>query len=71
MADLIDIFSNELKVVYRDETYLVRDNGAVMRKNLPRKRARPLDNAWTFGRQSPSAGYMHIAGVPVHRIVWH
>ena len=69
MADLIDIFSNELKVVYRDETYLVRDNGAVMRKNLPRKRSRPLDNAWTFGRQSPSAGYMHIAGVPVHRIV--
>ena len=69
MTDLIDIFSNELKVVYRGETYLVRDNGAVMRKNPPRKRARPLDNAWTFGRQSPSAGYMHIAGVPVHRIV--
>ncbi len=37
--------------------------------NQARKRARPLDKQWTFGRQNPSAGYMHLAGVPVHRIV--
>jgi hypothetical protein len=69
MTTLIEMFSTETKVTYREETYLVRDNGAVMRKNIPRRRARPLDNKWTFGRQSPSAGYMHIAGVQIHRII--
>lgn len=69
MKTLIQTFSAETKVAYKEENYLVRDNGSVFRKNIPRHKARPLDNTWTFGRQSPSAGYMHIAGVPIHRII--
>ena len=69
MTNLIEVFSTEMEVTYRDETYLVRDNGSIFRKNIHRGRARPLDNEWTFGRQSPSAGYMHIAGIPIHRII--
>lgn len=67
--DLLDLFETERDVTYRDERYRVRDNGAVFRLNQYRKRARPLDKRWTFGRQTPSTGYMHLAGVPVHRIV--
>lgn len=67
--DLLDVFERDLQVEYRDERYRVRDNGAVFRENRFRKRARPLDKKWTFGRQNPSAGYKHLAGVPVHRIV--
>lgn len=66
---LIDQFESELEVTYREEKYKVRDNGAIYRLNEPRKRARPLDKQWTFGRQSPSTRYMLLAGVPVHRIV--
>lgn len=66
---LITQFNEEREVEYGGERYLVRDNGAVFRYNQFRKRARPLDKKWTFGRQSPSTGYKHIAGVPVHRIV--
>ena len=69
MPRLIDVFSKEMKTFYQGETYLVRDNGSVFRKNIPRRKARPLDNTSTFGRPSPSAGYMHIAGVPIHRII--
>jgi hypothetical protein len=66
---LLDIFETEVEVEYRGERYRVRDNGAVFRLNEFRKRARPLDKKWTFGRQSPTTGYHHLAGVPVHRIV--
>lgn len=68
-SNLLRDFEQELEVEYRDEKYLARDNGSVFRLNKYRKRARPLDKQWTFGRQNPSAGYMHLAGVPVHRIV--
>lgn len=41
----------------------------VYRLNEFRKRARPLDKTWTFGRQNLMTGYHLLAGVPVHRIV--
>jgi len=66
---LIIQFDEEREVEYGGERYLVRDNGAVFRHNQFRKRARPLDKKWTFGRQSPSTGYKHTAGVPVNRRV--
>lgn len=69
IESLIDEYEVEVDVTYRQERYLVRDNGAVFRLNRFRKRARPLDKQWTFGRQTPSTGYMLLAGVPVHRIV--
>lgn len=68
-SSLIEQFGIERKIKYKDESYLVRDNGAIFRQSKPRKPLRPLDNTWTFGRKNPSVGYMHIAGVPVHRIV--
>lgn len=66
---LMSLFDQERNVEYRGERYAVRDNGAIYRLNLFHKKARPLDKKWTFGRQSKSSGYKHIAGVPVHRIV--
>ncbi|WP_353622863.1 HNH endonuclease signature motif containing protein [Aliirhizobium terrae] len=61
--------SRRREVEYEGERYLVRDNGAVFRRNKHRQKRRPLDADWTFGRKTPTTGYMLIAGVPVHRIV--
>ena len=69
LEHLLTSFDQERKTEYHGERYAVRDNGAVCRLNPFRKRARPLDKKWTFGRQIRSTGYMHIAGVRVHRIV--
>lgn len=66
---LLEIYETEVEVKYRGERYRVRDNGAVFRLNEFRKRARPLDKKWTFGRQNLTTGYHLLAGVPVHRIV--
>lgn len=66
---LIDQFNTELEVAYRDETYRVRDNGAVFRLNRPNGRMRPLDKQWTFGRQAPSSGYLFVSGVSIHRVI--
>lgn len=66
---LLDIFESEVEAEYRGERYRARDNGAVYRFNEFRKRARPLDKKWTFGRQNLTTGYHLLAGVPIHRIV--
>ncbi len=66
---ILDEYEHELEVVYREECYRVRDNGAVFRLARLGRRSRPLDEQWTFGRQRPSTGYMHIGNVPVHRVV--
>ncbi|UTH45302.1 HNH endonuclease signature motif containing protein [Loktanella salsilacus] len=66
---LLEIYETEVEVEYRGERYCVRDNGAVYRLNESRKRARPLDKTWTFGRQNLTTGYHLLAGVPIHRIV--
>lgn len=66
---LLEIYESEIEVEYRGERYHVRDNGAVYRFNEYRKRARPLDKTWSFGRQNQTTGYQYLAGVPVHRIV--
>ena len=67
--ELISAFDGEREVEYDGERYIVRHNGAIYRRNQHRRKARPLDNIWTFGRQSRSTGYMFVSGVPVHRIV--
>ena len=53
-SSLIEQFGIERKIKYKDESYLVRDNGAIFRQSKPRKPLRPLDNTWTFGRKNPS-----------------
>ncbi|MEJ2378562.1 MAG: HNH endonuclease signature motif containing protein, partial [Pseudolabrys sp.] len=68
-AALLDQFDRELEVEYRDERYLVRDNGLVCRQRKSDRRKRPLDDIWTFGSPNASTGYMHIGSEVVHRIV--
>ena len=68
---MVDInnYREEKSCVYKDEEYLVRDNGSVLRKARPSQRARKLDNEWTFGKINSKTGYLEIASVRVHRIV--
>ena len=65
---IIDQFDREVMVTYRDERYLVRDNGAVYRHSRPGKRRRPLDERWMLGNPNSSGYLMHVHHV-VHRIV--
>jgi hypothetical protein len=71
MADQnpISFFEEETTHAYRGETYLVRDNGSVLRRAREGKRLRPLDETWTFGNPCKSTGYMTLSGEKVHRIV--
>ena len=62
-------FSRELKCTYKNEQYVVRDNGAVLRYPRDNNRPRPTDNKWTFGKPNDKTGYMEIAAVRIHRIV--
>ncbi|SES43500.1 HNH endonuclease [Tranquillimonas rosea] len=65
----LEIYEAEVEVEYRGERYRVRNNGAVYRLNEFRKRARPLDKTWSFGRRSLTTDYHLLTGVPIHRIV--
>lgn len=67
--DLTDRFDQQIEVEYRDEIYLVRDNGAVCRKHRPGRRKTKLDEVWTFGRPENSNGYMLIGSHVVHCVV--
>ena len=67
MVDIND-FKEEKSCIYKDEEYLVRDNGAVLRKSRPGQRHRKLDDEWTFGKPNES-GYLVIGKERVHRIV--
>lgn len=62
-------FNLEVECLYGNEQYSVRDNGAVLRHPRKGKRLRPADNQWTFGKTDSKKGYLHIAGVVIHRIV--
>jgi alkylated DNA nucleotide flippase Atl1 len=64
----VNDFGEEKVCVYKNETYSVRDNGAVFRHQREGKRTRRNDNKWTFGKVGDK-GYLYIAGVQVHRIV--
>ena len=62
-------YTQEVECVYKEETYKVRDNGAIMR--LPKNgKVRPSDNNWTFGRKNQKNGYLFFgSNVRVHQIV--
>lgn len=64
-----DDYSKEIKCIYEDEVYSVRNNGSVLRHQRENGRKRPLDNKWTFGNTNKNTGYKEIASVRVHRIV--
>lgn len=65
----VNDFQQEVNCVYGGDEYLVRDNGAVLRKKRPGKRKRPLDEQWKFGNPCRHSGYMKLSAVVVHRIV--
>ncbi len=64
---LIDQYDRIVEVVYKDEKYLVRDNGAILRKKKGIRRS-SVDEKWTFGRKH-SSGYMRISDKYAHIIV--
>ncbi len=64
----INDYKKEAECCYKDETYKVRDNGAVMRMTKGGLHPRPLDNVWTFGIPGRN-GYMTINAEFIHRIV--
>jgi len=68
-AELVQRFETQCEVLFKGELYLVRDNGAVLRRARPQGRYRKLDECWSFGALNKSAGYLEIAGQRVHRIV--
>jgi hypothetical protein len=65
----VNDFTHEKKCFFKGENYSVRDNGAVLRHQPTRKRARANDNHWTFGKENSSNPYLHISNARVHRIV--
>lgn len=69
LEELLTIFTEERTVAFKDDTYFVRDNGAVCRCPRPQARRRKLDEVWTFGTYNRHSGYFEIAGHVVHRIV--
>ena len=66
---MIEQYESQSECDYKDEHYLVRDNGSVLRKPKEGKRPRPLDDKWTFGTKDNATGYMTLSGHRVHIIV--
>lgn len=68
MMKHIDNFTQEKTCAYKDETYSVRDNGAVMRHGKEGGRKRNIDGNWTFGTLDDK-GFLRIGGEKINRIV--
>jgi len=66
--EILNQYTKELKVLYRDECYLVRDNGAICRQPRTDKRVRRYDDKWTFGIKKTN-GYRYIGNHPVHQVI--
>jgi len=69
MENLLEAYNGIQECRYKNEHYSVRDNGAVLRHAPNKKRTRPTDNKWTFGKPNIKTGYLEIASVRIHRIV--
>ncbi len=67
--ELLHRFDEEREVKFKEETYLVRDNGAVWRRSRVGARRRKFDEVWTFGVLNRSSGYLVISDHVVHRVV--
>lgn len=65
----IESYSKEVECTYKDETYSVRDNGAVMCHAREGKKIRKYDNLWTFGKLNTRNGFLEIGGKRIHQIV--
>lgn len=69
VEEMLNTYSEETVCVYKDETYKVRDNGAVFRCAREGKRMRKDDEVWTFGNKDEKTGYMKLGTHRVHIIV--
>ena len=69
MSSILDSFEKEIEVIFSEEKYSVRDNGAVLRHPKIEGKNRKLDNVWTFGKINKQKGYLEFSGTAVHRIV--
>lgn len=69
MDDLLNAYKEVCECDYKGEHYSVRDNGAIMRHPKPGKKARRLDNIWTFGQRNAKTAYMIWGTHRVHIIV--
>lgn len=69
IEELLHAFEKQCEIYFKEEIYIVRDNGAVLRRGRPHGRQRKLDDVWTFGSLDRHSGYLNIAGRVVHRIV--
>ena len=67
----INDYREEKSCVYKDEEYLVRDNGAILRKARLHQKIRPLDNQWTFGKLNTKTGYLEIASIRKGDLISH
>jgi hypothetical protein len=67
--DIINEYTEVKDILYRDERYSVRDNGAVLRHPKDSSKKRKLDSCWTFGLKDKRTGYMMIGNHRVHIIV--
>jgi hypothetical protein len=66
---ILHSFEKEREVAFKEEIYIVRDNGAVFRRARAQGRRRKLDEIWTFGTVNRHSGYLQLNGHVVHRIV--
>ena len=57
----INNFKTEKTCIYKDESYSVRDNGAVLRHSKENTRKRKIDEIWTFGNVDDK-GFLRIGG---------
>ena len=64
----INNFKTEKTCIYKDESYSVRDNGAVLRHSKENTRKRKIDEIWTFGNVDDK-GFLRIGGEKINRIV--
>jgi hypothetical protein len=69
VEEILHAFEQECEVEFKEEAYLVRDNGAVLRRARPNARRRKLDELWTFGTVNKHSGYPVINEHVVHQIV--
>lgn len=67
-VESLNQYKEELEITFRNENYLVRDNGSVFRLSKSGKSIRKFDNIWTFGNVI-GAGYRHISSHAIHQIV--
>lgn len=69
MDELLHAFKDERTTLFKEESYFVRDNGAVLRRGRADARKRKLDDVWTFGTLNKHSGYLVISEHVVHQIV--